>query len=494
MHAHSARLYVAESVRELERRAIEICGIPGYELMHRAAMAAWAGLCAHWPAARRITVVAGPGNNGGDGYELARLARAAGCEVQVVSVGGLPRQGDAVAACANWHAQGGVSHSWSGALPLADVVVDALFGLGLSRVPEGDVAAAIEAIRAARGTGCGVLALDLPSGLDATRGVALGTAVEADLTVTFIGDKLGLHTADGPDYSGHVIAATLEVPEAAYEGVAAAALRLEPEELRAAMPRRRRSAHKNRHGHVLLVGGNRGMGGATLLAARAALRCGAGLVSVATHPAHAAALTAAQPELMCHGVTDASELESLLARANAVAIGPGLGQDAWARGLWARACAAGLPLIVDADALNLLAEHAVPLPGDAVLTPHPGEAARLLGLDSGAAVQGARLAAVHALRTRYGGAVVLKGAGTLIAGQKVWLCPYGNPGMAVAGMGDVLTGIIVALRAQGLTAEASARCGVLIHALAGDRAAQSGQRGLLPSDLIEALREQVNSA
>ncbi|MNV25434.1 Bifunctional NAD(P)H-hydrate repair enzyme Nnr [compost metagenome] len=240
------------------------------------------------------------------------------------------------------------------------------------------------------------------------------------------------------------------------------------------------------------MGGNRGSGGAVMLASEAALRAGAGLVSVATQAVHVAPLLARLPEAMVHAVEDAGDLQTLLARARAVAIGPGLGQDDWAHELWRQVLASGMPLVVDADALNLLAASPQTL-HDAILTPHPGEAARLLGCST-AQVQADRYAAARQLAGRFGAVVVLKGAGTVVAapGQCPRVIAAGNPGMAVGGMGDLLTGIIAALRAQGLDAFDAASAGALLHGLAGDAAAGDGQRGLLPTDLLVPLRRLVN--
>ncbi len=489
MQALALRLYDAATVRELDRRAIDELGVSGYELMQRAARGAWKALQARWPRARRIVVVAGGGNNGGDGYELARLARGAGCDVTVIAVGAPPQRGEALQARAAWQAEGAVA-VFGDDLPAADVVVDALYGTGLSRAPESPGAQAIAAINAARARGAGVLALDLPSGLDATTGATPGAVVDADLTVSFVGNKLGLYLQAGPDHAGERCFDALELPASLHEHAPIRARLMDREQLHTALPRRARSAYKNRHGHVLIVGGNHGMAGAALLAGRAALRSGAGLVTIATRSAHAALLVADQPELMCHGLESAEALMPLCERADVIAIGPGLGQDDWSRAMWTTVLAAQRPLILDADALNLLARHPRPL-ADAVLTPHPGEAARLLGTDN-ATVQGDRLAALAALESRFSATVVLKGVGTLVTAAPPVLCPYGNPGMAVAGMGDVLTGVVAGLRAQGLPPGMAASTGVLVHALAGDGAAVDGERGLLPSDLIDALREVVN--
>jgi NAD(P)H-hydrate epimerase len=484
-------LYAAAQVRELDRRAIEEQGIPGYTLMRRAAAVTWRAARERWPQARSVCVVAGSGNNGGDGYELARLAQQAGCSVRVCAVDARIPQGDAATARAAWLEVGTIETFAEGAaFDGAELLVDAIFGTGLSRPPQGLAQAAIEAIAAARRAGAGVLALDLPSGLQADSGAVPGSAVRADLTVTFIGRKLGLHTGQGPACCGHIVFDRLGVPDAVYESMAPLASLAEPQQLCAWLPPRPRTAHKGDNGHVLIVGGEAGTSGAALLAARAALRAGAGLVSVATRAAHAAVLTAAQPELMSRGVESAGELQTLIGRADVVAIGPGLGQGDWGRMACDEVFASGKPLVVDADALNLLA-HRPQRRERWLLTPHPGEAGRLLGLST-AEVQADRVAAARALQQRYGGTVVLKGAGSLVQGAALSLCPYGNPGMGAGGMGDALTGIAAAFLAQGLDAEAAANAAVLAHALAGDRAAAAGERGLTPSDLIDSLRAVVN--
>lgn len=482
--------YASAAVRELDRRAMA-GGLTGHALMQRAAAAAWRELLRRWPRAQRLGVVCGPGNNGGDGYELARLAHAAGCEVRVWHVGGPARSADATAARRGWLDAGGNIASFADhRLDECDVVVDALFGIGLSRAPAGTPQAAILAIDAAREHGAGVLSLDVPSGLDADRGATPGDAVRADVTVSFVAAKPGLHTGAGPDHAGRVVYDWLGLPPAIQTGVPATAEALRPALLAAHLPRRPRSAHKGQMGHVLLVGGDHGMSGAILMAARAALRAGAGLVSVATRAAHAPALTAAQPELMCHDVDEPQRLRALLARATVVAVGPGLGREAWGRAMLGEALAAPQPLVVDADGLNGLAEEPTRR-DDWILTPHPGEAARLLGVAT-AEIQDDRFAAARALRARYGGVSVLKGAGTLVQGERLALCSRGNPGMASGGMGDVLCGLIAGLLAQGLGPETAARCGVLAHALAADRAACAGERGLIPGDVLAALRWPLN--
>lgn len=487
------RLYGASQVAELDRRVIEDCGVPGFTLMQRAAAAAFADLSDRWPEARRIVVLCGPGNNGGDGFLVAKLAREAGLEVRLFFLGSREKaRGDAGRALTEFEATGGECETFESELPAADVIVDALLGTGLGRPVEGRFRNAVAAILTARERGAGVLAVDIPSGLDADRGAIWGTAVTADATSTFIGLKLGLVTGVGPGHAGALRFHDLEAPAEAYADAPFSARRVTAEDLRAALPPRPRHAHKGHYGHVLCVGGNLGMGGAARMAAEAALRCGAGLVSVATREDHAGAMSQTRPEIMARGVECADDLEPLLQRATVAAVGPGLGADDWARSLWERLLATDLPLVVDADALNLLAE-APTARGRWILTPHPGEAARLLDADS-ASIQNDRPAAVAQLAERYDATVVLKGAGSLIQGPQegLWVCTAGNPGMAGGGMGDVLTGVVAGLLAQGLAPETAARVGVLVHASAADAAAADGERGLLAGDLFAELRRQVN--
>lgn len=484
-------LYRAEQVRHFDRIAIEQHGIPGLELMNRAGAAAYRVLRERWPAARSMTVLAGIGNNGGDGYAIARLARADGLAVRVLQLGDIARlRGDAATCCAAYRAVGGAIEPYQRLPAEPGVIVDAMFGIGLERPVEGVWAEAVSAVNARR---AGVLAVDIPSGLHADSGQVMGVAVRATVTVSFIGLKQGLFVGAGPDCRGRLHFCALEVPAAVYAQEHPSLWRSDWRQQRQILTPRSRSAHKGDCGHVLVIGGAPGMSGAARLAGESALRSGAGLVTVATHPAHAAVLNLTRPELMVVAVEDPRELASVFARADVVAVGPGLGRDVWGRRLWERAQTLGLPLVVDADALNLLAES--PAVGrDWILTPHPGEAARLLGVGS-AEIERDRPRAVAEIQRRYGGVAVLKGAGTLIQGRPTRppvVCSDGNPGMATAGSGDVLTGVIAALRGQGLAAEDAACAGVCLHAAAGDEAARAGERGLVASDIIAALRPVAN--
>jgi NAD(P)H-hydrate epimerase len=490
MESVPALVYAAAQVRAMDRHAIDVIGIPGYTLMQRAAEAALALLRQQWPEANRITVLCGSGNNAGDGYVLARLARDAGLSVSTCAVvDPLRLAGEAARAYADFTATGGRDSGFSGTgLAATDVVVDALLGTGVDRPVEGAMRDCIDAVNA---SGLPVLALDLPSGLDADTGLIHGSAIAATRTITFVALKAGLFLGDAWDCVGELAFAGLGIPEAACEAQAPVIRRMEGRLLEAALPKRRRSAHKGDHGRVLIVGGL-AMDGAARLAGEAALRTGAGLVTVATDAASVAPIVAGRPELICNAVKSAAELERLVNAADAVAIGPGLGLGRSARDVFGTVAGCGKALVVDADALTLLAEKPQQR-DDWILTPHPGEAARLLGTDA-ATVQRDRLGSARAIAARYGGVCVLKGAGTLVALKESlpWVCDYGNPGMATAGAGDVLTGIIAALVAGGCELERAATAGVLLHARAGDRAARAGERGLVASDLIAQLQAVVN--
>ena len=480
-------LYTAAQMRVLDHAAIEQAGIPGYTLMTRAATAAWQALRERWPAAADILVLCGGGNNGGDGYVLARLAHAAGCRVRVLAVGDSGKlSGDAATAREAWLATGNDCETPDdNAGFAADLIVDALLGTGFSGALGGDWQRVVQSVNA---SAAAVVSLDIPSGLACDTGQVVGDAIRADMTVTFIGRKPGLYTGEGPACSGDMVFDDLGVPAAVFQQVSPGALLDDGSRPNPFTAPRRRTAHKGHFGHVVVVGGDHGMSGAARLAGEAALRSGAGRVSVATRAAHAAIMTAACPELMCHGVESVTDLKALLATASVVVIGPGLGRSGWARALFPAVLEAPCPQVLDADALNLLAAGPA-VRHHWVLTPHPGEAARLLQTTT-AAIAADRMAAARALQAKWGGSVVLKGAGTIVCSGDDALpviCSAGNPGMATAGSGDVLAGIAGALLAQGLDRATAARAAVCLHGVAGDRAAQQGERGRLARDLIAEL-------
>jgi hydroxyethylthiazole kinase-like uncharacterized protein yjeF len=490
-------LYSAAQVRALDAHAIAH-GTSGYTLMKRAGETALRALRSRWPTALQVSVVAGGGNNGGDGYVLARFAQAAGLDAAVLAVTPPERlAGDARTAWQDFRASGGQVLAYSaGRLAQADVIVDALLGTGLSSNVRAPIATAIADINASARP---VLSLDLPSGLNADSGAVMGAAVRADCTISFVALKTGLFLGDGPEYAGRLLFDDLEVAVPDEPGFTALLERLAEGEIARALPSRRRQANKGDFGRVLIVGGGAGMPGAARLAGESCLRVGAGLVTVASARENQAMIAVGRPELIVHGVDHPDELAGLLQAADVVAIGPGLGRSEWAQRLLERTLTSGKRLVIDADALNLLAANQLIAPAGAVLTPHPGEAARLLGIGTDA-VQADRMAALHALTRRHPGAViVLKGAGTLIgmapaAGTSPMpaICERGNPGMAAAGMGDVLTGAIAGILGQCADPWLAARAGVMAHALAGDDLARERERGILALELAEALNRWVN--
>lgn len=476
-------LYRTAQAKELDRIAIQEWGIPGFQLMSRAGYEVFQCIRKKWPETQSVAVFCGAGNNAGDGYIIAGLALKAGLKVCAYSLSDpVNLKGDALTAYQNYiEAQGTVIPFQLEELIDVDVIVDALLGTGLDRPVTGHYALAIQVINKSPAH---VVAVDSPSGLNADTGNVMGYAVKADCTVTFIGLKQGLFTGQAADYCGEIFYVSLAVPDAIFQEVSSSAVRV----VKTPLPRRDRCAHKGNYGHVLIVGGDRGYSGAARLAGEAALRVGAGLVSIATRSEHAGLMNLNRPELMCHGVGNAGQLAVLLKKATVVVMGPGLGQGDWAKELFMAAIKAQKSLIIDADGLNLLARSPVINP-DWILTPHPGEAARLLHCST-AEIQQNRFASVTAIQAKYGGIAILKGSGTLIAsGDEVAVSTTGNPGMASGGMGDVLAGVIAGLLAQGLSLKNAAQQGVYSHGQAADLAAEKdGERGLLASDLMPYLR------
>ncbi len=494
-----AAVYSRAQVRMLDHLAMTAHDIPGLALMQRAGAAAFAVITARYPACRSLLILCGGGNNAGDGYIVARLGREAGLDVQLIALSP-PRSltGDALKAAELYCQSAEVSMALDRQqLAAAELIVDALLGTGLTRPVTG---AYFDAITLINQAAVPVVSLDLPSGLDADSGAVLGTAVAASQTITFVGIKQGLLTASGPDCVGELLFADLQLPDALYQQVAASRYRLQEGIRRQYLAPRERTAHKGRHGHVLVIGGDYGYLGAVCLAATAAARTGAGLITVATRKPHARTLAIHRPELMTVAAEEVAEVQAVAERADVILIGPGLGRSAWAVQLLTLALQATVPLVLDADALNLLAEEASEATrltgtssGDRVLTPHPGEAARLLQTDT-MTIQQDRFQAIAELQQKYRATIVLKGAGSLVKGddETIYICTAGNPGMGSGGMGDVLSGMIAALLAQGQSGGEAACLAVYVHAAAGDAAARAGERGLLASDLLPHIRRLVN--
>ncbi len=449
---------------------------------------------AAYPSAGNYLVLCGGGNNGGDGYIVARLALEAGLQVTVCALKD-PGQltGDALTAAGRWQQAGGVARVWPPDESLDfDLVFDAMLGTGLDREPAGDYGDAVEFINR---SGRPVIAVDIPSGLNADTGVAMGRAVHANQTVTFIGEKRGMYTADGPDYVGNVSYSDLDTPISVRNSQPDFGILIQESLVRDLLPVRSRNSHKGSFGWVLAVGGNEGMSGAVRLAGEAALRSGAGKVTVATRSAHAALINTGCPELMVRAVEGPEQLGGLPDEVSVIVTGTGLGQTGWSGQMLSACLGASRPLVIDADGLNLLAgEFAAATLPPSILTPHPAEAGRLLGC-SARDIQSDRVGTARQLAERRQAIVVLKGCGTVIADPsgRYAICPCGNPGMATAGSGDVLAGIIGAMVAQGLDLWDAALCGVLAHALAGDRAAmRAGERGMIATDITSQLPFVLN--
>jgi hydroxyethylthiazole kinase-like uncharacterized protein yjeF len=505
-------VFTAEEMRRLDRRAVSVLGIAGTTLMENAGAGAAGLIRAHFAPLRGkgVLVLAGKGNNGGDGFVVARHLRRAGARVGVFLVGARGEvKGDALAKLREYLRLPGARLDEvrgeedllrvGAALGKADLVVDALLGTGLSGPAEGLMAKVIAAIN---GSGRPVVSLDVPSGLSSDGGALLGPTVTAGLTTTFAGLKRGLLLYPGAASAGRVQVVPIGIPRAEVEREVSTFL-LEAEDIAPLLPRRRPDAHKGSFGHLLVVAGSLGKTGAAALAGRAGLRAGAGLVTIACpqsqQPVVAAlgmeTMTEALPETAAQslGLKARERLLDLVARMDAVALGPGLGLDAETQAL-ARdlVVEAGRPMVLDADGLTALAGHLDLLrraPAPRCLTPHPGEMARMLGV-SVAEVQADRIEAARAFSTRYGQCLALKGARTVIGepGGRVFLNPTGNPGMASGGAGDVLTGMVGAFLARGMEPLRALLAGVYLHGLAGDLARErTGEEGLIAGDILEAV-------
>jgi NAD(P)H-hydrate epimerase len=484
-------LYNCTLIRTCEQQAPRVYNLNEFHLMLRAGTEAFAFILKMFPQIRHLAVFCGSGKNAGDGYVLARLAHAQGFMVTVYQCKALEDLPSAAQAAALEAQASGVEFQ-SADEPLdgdIELIVDALLGIGLKGAVYGAIASAIQQINA---SGLPIISLDIPSGLNADNGQVENFAVRASMTFTFIGLKVGMYTLDGPDYCGDIYCHHLKL-ESYLTTLSPAAQLLAPSNLSLPLPKRKKNSHKGEYGHVLVIGGSLGMPGAVALAAKAALRSGTGAVTIATRPEHVSAVLPLVPEAMVWGIDEPEELHHLLNKVSFCIIGPGLGESEWAQKLFIATISSQLPMVIDASALRLLAQYPQ-MDDNWVLTPHPGEAADLLACTN-KEIQMNRIQSAELIQQKYGGVVVLKGVGSIIQtlDKKVFICPKGNPGMASAGMGDVLSGIIAGLCAQGLTLSEAATLGVWVHAVAGDLVAkEQGERGLLASDLINQLPQIFN--
>lgn len=488
-------LYSSEQCRQLDQQVIENKNLPGLVLMKRAAWCAYQLLKTHFPDAKQLAVFCGPGNNGGDGLFLAQYASLDGCNVTLftssrheIYASKLPtsaRQGWEEATALGLRIESCESIT-TDTLSHFDLCVDALLGTGLDRSIEGPMADIIHLINS---TSLPVMSLDVPSGLDATTGHIWTHGIQADVTVTFIVQKTGLVTYLGPSHAGKTVLCDLNIEAHHYPDIVALATYHDIIFWQNKRPKRTAHFHKGMAGTAWLIGGNHHMMGAILLASHACLKAGAGLTKVLSCPEHLVPLTSHTPELMTYEQSDG------FPNTQAMAIGPGLGQNTWALQRFEEAMTwhwqdPKHSLVVDADALHLLAQRPQTHMQNShwVLTPHPKEAAYLLNTTTDA-IQTNRFEAVKALHRQYGGVIVLKGNGSIIYdGVHLEVCPLGNAGMAVGGMGDVLTGMICSYLAQGMTLFEAACLGVYQHAELADQYIKTHSlHSLTPSDIIQSL-------
>ncbi|MCR9261813.1 MAG: NAD(P)H-hydrate dehydratase [Pseudomonadaceae bacterium] len=482
-------LYSAAESRAVDADAMAQLNVPGYTLMQRAAQAALALVMHQYPGVGAISVVCGKGNNAGDAYLVASGAHQLGIKVQLLAAAPPSSlDGDAATAYAEATAHGlsveDHFQSFSGG-----VIVDGLLGTGLRGEPKSDYAQWIERINAA---GKPIVSLDVPSGIETDTGRAPGAVVNAAHTLSFITPKIGLHTGAGLAAAGQRHLDDLGVPQQCFPASAVTSLQWRREML----PELKVNTYKHRQGHIVIAGGDDNMPGAVIMAAEAALRAGAGMVTVLTRPDHTTALVSRTPEVMVLGYVEADEndrVNQLLDNASVVVLGPGLGRSQWSESLYNRVVAAARPVLLDADGLYWLANQGSWTGGALTITPHVAEAARLLKVGSDE-VQADRLTAARQLAQKYACQGVLKGAGSVVFAQhmqELAICSHGNPGMASAGMGDVLSGVLGGMLGytEGpFTPNRALHAGVALHSAAADHAAlERGQRSLQATDVIAAL-------
>ena len=483
------KIYLANQIKDLDKLTISEQQITSFSLIKRAAFAARDLLLHRWSEVKEVGIVCGLGNNGADGFVLGAMLADRGIQVTIHSPAvSLKKNSEAEIASSLCLERNIKMTNIDETLEKSELIVDALLGTGLSRDVEGEY---FEVIRKVNQSNKPVLAIDIPSGLCSDTGRERGACVRADVTITFIGEKVGLYTGDGPAFGGELIFNNLEVPLNIYSQVKHAAKILELKSQKLKVPKRKVNSHKGSHGHTLIVGGDEGMGGAAIMAAEAALYSGAGLVSLLTHPSNVSAALSRKPEIMVKGLTKSLDLNRILQIASSVVLGPGLGTGKWGIELYSKIIKVNKPLVLDADGLNCLAIYPH-VRDNWILTPHPGEGKRLLEKDC----QADRINSVIELSKCYRATTVLKGLGTLISNEdgNVSLCPYGNPGMAAGGMGDILSGVIGALIAQGVTNFDSAKLGVVLHSFSADViAGRQGKIGLLATDLLPEIRRLLNS-
>ena len=486
-------IFNSNDVAQIDKASIDAKGKEfGFKLMKRAALLSFRLLMKQNP--KSVSILCGVGNNAGDGYLIGKKAIELGLETQLISIESEEKlSGDAKKAMLAFKLSGGEVNLWSINDQInGDWIVDAIFGTGINREIDSSYHDAITAINESKSK---VISIDLPSGLCGNTGKTFGAIVSADITVTFVGMKLGLYLDKGPNNAGKVHLYDLGVDEKFYKEYEPSLEIISDKILSEVIIPRNQSNHKGDHGHVLLIGGNNGMEGAIRIASEASLRSGSGLVSVISTSRSCEIINQFRPEVMCYDTLDTGIIRSLMDRVDIIGVGPGLGLNDWATQLYELAFDSNKYLVLDADALNILSTNQVNR-GNWILTPHPGEASRLLGC-SVSDIQSDRMNALTNLSEKYNADVLLKGKYTLtksITNGTPYIVTSGNPGMASAGMGDLLTGVISSLLGQfpNLEKRKIIASAAHIHSKAGDLAAQDGERGLIASDLLPYIRSLVN--
>lgn len=478
--------YTAQQVKSNEALIAQSMGIEMYTLMKSAAESVFSLLQSKYADCKRVQILAGGGNNGGDGYWVANFAHLAGFTVSVYAI--KPVQGltgDAKRAYQDYIAVGGQVVDKLDTS--AELYIDAILGIGFTPPLKHDLATFIDTINQQNKP---IIAVDLPSGVDATSGELAESCIKASDTITFIALKQGLLTGSAQTVIGQLYFAGLNLAEPFMQMVTPNTKRITGEANSLTLPPREKDSYKQKLGHVVLIGGEQSMPGAIRIAAEACLRAGAGLVTVATHPDNRGIVIQNRYELMVHGIEKPTQLEALLEKADVCVIGPGLGQTSWSEMLWQGLKQIQCPVVLDADGLNWMSRELIPF-NQLVITPHAGEAARLLNC-SASQIELNRFLSVSKLAQLYHCCAVLKGPGTLVCeGTEIKINSSGNESMASAGMGDCLSGIIAAFIAQGMSIFEASQYGVYIHGKAAENACVNGMRGLLVSDLYCEIRALV---
>ena len=494
-------LYTAQETKKLDNLAIIRQKVPAFTLIQRASDFSFNVLLNNWPNTKKVFVFCGKGNNAGDGYLIAHLAKEMGLEsfiIQASPSNKISRISKKAFKFASESNVKKISIAGFKKKSLKDsVIVDALLGTGIKGAVKTNVSKLILEINK-KSKSTPVLSVDIPSGISSNTGVSLGTHIQADVTATFVGKKRGCFTSTGRTASGNVVFSDLGISSPIRNQVKTNCHLLDMERSLAKLKNRKGDAHKGNFGHVLVIGGDKGFGGAAILASKAAVFSGSGLVSLATRSIHVEAALSSCPEIMVSGVESGQDVEEILTKSSVVVIGPGLGQSAWSEQMLQRtfmeAKKRNLPVVLDADGLNLLSRLKLRsgIPRKMVITPHPGEAARLLNKRVNE-IQQDRFKSVTALEKKLGSVSVLKGSGSLVCykksgKQEIGVCSAGNPGMAKGGMGDVLAGLIGSFLSQGLSLVEATEAAVDLHSKAADIAFLELGLAIVPTDIIHNIR------